>query len=266
MRPHELAAFFWDQRKTYLSYQDFPGTKPAIVYLAGLGLAASGYYPRAVVEPGLSAHRSIIIDWLGCGFSDRPEHFSYSLEDHAVAVAALLDHLTLQASIVIGHSMGGSVAIVLASQRPDLVVRLILAEANLEAGGGPFSSGVASQTEEDFVKDGYFELLQSIQSNAIEGDLGAATFLGLLRVSEPIALHRSAVGLVRGTEPIMRDLLLQLSIPIMYIAGEKSLPDPDLEMLHARGYETGVVPKAGHGMVWDNPSGFADVVSRFLSS
>jgi pimeloyl-ACP methyl ester carboxylesterase len=218
------------------------------------------------VEPGLSGYRSIIIDWLGCGFSDRPEHFGYTLEDHAATVSALLDHLHLGANIIVGHSMGGAVAIALADQRPDLVAQLILAEANLNAGGGSFSSSIARQTEEEFVKDGYLKLLQGYQTRAIEGDLIAATLLGVFRVSEPFALHRSAVGLVQGTKPVMRELLFQLSMPVMYVAGEQSLPDPDFDMLRAKGYETGIVPDAGHRMVSDNPSGFAEVVGSFLSS
>jgi pimeloyl-ACP methyl ester carboxylesterase len=40
-------------------------------------------------------------------------------------VAVMLDPAALGGVEVIGHSMGGSVAIVLASRRPDLVTRLV---------------------------------------------------------------------------------------------------------------------------------------------
>jgi pimeloyl-ACP methyl ester carboxylesterase len=43
----------------------------------------------------------VLVDFLGAGFSDAPEAFSYSLEDHARTVAALLDRLGLAASMVV---------------------------------------------------------------------------------------------------------------------------------------------------------------------
>ena len=74
---------------------DLPGRRPAIVYLTGLGLAVSGTYHRCVGDPTLGEHRALLADFLGAGFSDAPEAFSYSLEDHAKTVATLLDRLAL---------------------------------------------------------------------------------------------------------------------------------------------------------------------------
>src|SRR5213594_4345828 len=47
--------------------------------------------------------------FLGAWFSDAPEAFSYSLEDHAKTVATLLDRLALAQSTVIAYSFGGAV-------------------------------------------------------------------------------------------------------------------------------------------------------------
>jgi pimeloyl-ACP methyl ester carboxylesterase len=71
-----MEAYLDTNNQAFIRYHDFPGTEPAVVYLAGLGLASTAAYPRIVVEPGLSERRSILIDLLGCGYSDRPEHFS----------------------------------------------------------------------------------------------------------------------------------------------------------------------------------------------
>ncbi len=163
-----MDTFFLAQWQAYLRYFDLPGTGPTSVYLAGLGGAASAVYPRSVCEPGLAPRRSFIVDWLGCGYSDRPEQFSYSIDDHAATIAALLEHLRLTACTVIGHSMGGAVAIVLAAKWPDLVARLVLAEANLDAGGGMFSQSIAHQSEADFIRHGYQELLQVRRAAAID--------------------------------------------------------------------------------------------------
>jgi pimeloyl-ACP methyl ester carboxylesterase len=261
-----MEAFFLSQWQAFLRYQHCPGEEPALVYLAGAGGAATAIYPRMAAEPGLAARRSIIVDWLGCGYSDRPDQFSYSLEDHADTIAALLDHLGVKAGAVIGHSMGGAVAIALATKRADLVAQLVLAEANLDAGGGAFSSSIANQTEADFVNRGFRELIQNWQSEAVGGNSTAAIGVGMLQVAAPHALHRTCVSLVQGTHPVMREQLLKLSIPRVYVFGDASLPDIDAELLPTQGIRVAVVPNAGHGMVWDNPTGFASVLKAVLIS
>ncbi len=101
--------------KLFLRYLDLPGRRPARVYLHGLANASCSDFPRTAADPALSSNRSLLVDFLGYGYSDRPEDFGYTLEDHAGAVAGLLDHLGLTGCEIIGHSMGGSIAITLAA-------------------------------------------------------------------------------------------------------------------------------------------------------
>ncbi len=58
------------------------------------------------------------------------------MENHAETVASILDHENIKSAIVVGHSMGGTVAIILAISRPDLVSKLIVGEGNIVPGGG----------------------------------------------------------------------------------------------------------------------------------
>ena len=62
------------------------------------------------------------------------------MEDHAETVACILEHENITSAIVVGHSMGGTVAIMLAISRPDLVSKLIVGEGNLVPGGGAGTS------------------------------------------------------------------------------------------------------------------------------
>lgn len=75
--------------------------------------------------------------------------------------------------------MGGAVAIELASRRPDLVVQLILAEANLEAGGGIWSTNIADQTESEFIGNGYQELIENLRAAATNKDDTVSIALGV---------------------------------------------------------------------------------------
>jgi pimeloyl-ACP methyl ester carboxylesterase len=247
-----------DPPRAYLRYLDLPGEGLPVVWLHGLGCAASADFAPVVVSPALTGHRSLLIDFFGHGYSDSPEEFGYSLEDHAHTVSKLLDHLSLKGCAVFGHSMGGSVAITLAALRPDLVSRLVIAEGNLDAGGGLVSTGIAEQTERGFETTGHRALLEQFL-----GD-GWVTRVATFRACSPVGLYRSAVGLVRGTQPMMRERLYAFRIPRAYLVGERSLPDPEMERLASQGIHVLVVPKSGHDMVVDNPEGLAERTAEAL--
>lgn len=78
-----------------------------------------------------AGYQPIIVEPLGTGFSSRPEHGNYSFSAQAQRIAAALDSLQIRHAWVIGHSMGGAVALRLAYTRPDLVRALVSLE------GGP---------------------------------------------------------------------------------------------------------------------------------
>lgn len=255
---------FLPQWQAYIRYHDLPGAEPARVYLHGLGSASSADFPTIVAHPALRQHRSLLIDFLGFGFSDRPEGYGYSLEDHCQTVAELLDYLGLQGCAVIGHSMGGSVAITLAALRPNLVSRLVVAEGNLDPAAGTISTLIAGQTETEFKNQGLAVLMDLVAAQAREGSLSSAAYLSTLRAAAPHAIYRSAVSLVEGTRPTMRERFVALPIPRAFVFGQESMPDEDVEYLPQYGIKIFTVPDAGHGMAHDNPRGFAEAIAVAL--
>jgi pimeloyl-ACP methyl ester carboxylesterase len=264
-----LEAYLDPKAQRFIRYFDFPGDEPTLVFLAGLGLASTAIYPRVMIEPGLLGRRSIMVDMFGCGYSDRPDHFDYSIEAHAATLAGMLDSIGARQYILVGHSLGGAVAIELASKRPDLIVQIILAEANLETGGGLWSRAIADQDESDFIETGYQKSIENQRSAAMSADQAASIALGMWQVASPLAIHRSAVSVVKGTQPVMWDQLIRLSIPRTFLFGSRSLEEyeGDRELyarLEAHGIRVDVVPDAGHGMMVDNPVGFAEAINKAM--
>ncbi|WP_437007538.1 alpha/beta fold hydrolase [Streptomyces sp. enrichment culture] len=102
------------------------------MYVHGLGATSPAYFTETAVHPLLAGHRSLLVDLLGHGHSDRPATFAYTLEDHADALAEALRAAEVTGAEVVAHSMGGSVAVVLAARHPELVSRLVLVDANLD--------------------------------------------------------------------------------------------------------------------------------------
>jgi pimeloyl-ACP methyl ester carboxylesterase len=245
--------------KAVLRYHDAPGPGRPLVMLHGLGCASSCDYPRVVLDPALARRRFILIDFFGSGFSDHPADFPYTVEAHAETVVCLADTLGLESFDVFGHSMGGSVAIVVAGLLRDRVARLVAGEPNLDAGGGEFSRGIAGGGEVAYVAEGHARLMRDAAAR------GNIIWTGSMARSYPPAVHRAASSLVRGGTTSWRDLLYGLPMKRTIVFGEASLPDPDTEALPAHGVNVEIVPRAGHSMAWDNPEGLARALDRALA-
>jgi pimeloyl-ACP methyl ester carboxylesterase len=199
------------------------------------------------------------VDLMGFGRSGRPAGFDYTVEGHARALDSLLAELDLPRVCLFGHSMGGAVALSLAALEPERVAGVILAEANLDAGGGEASQEIAAQTAGQFAREGYAKLCRTVQA---EGNPWAQT----LRLASPEALHAGAVSLVAGVDPAWRDILYGLTCPRFFVFGERSLPDADFGELPRHGVEVVTIPDCGHNMAWENAGGLADGIGHCLAS
>ncbi|WP_406496325.1 alpha/beta hydrolase [Streptomyces sp. NBC_00846] len=238
-----------------------PGTSRTRVYLHGLGASSGPYFSASAAHPLSADARSLLMDLLGFGISDRPTDFGYTLEEHADAVAAALKAADAHDTDVVAHSMGGAVAIVLAARHPHLVARLVLVDANLDPvapaparPGSSSSSRIASYTEEEFLAGGREEVRDRVGPH----------WWATMRLAGPEALHRSAVHLARGTTPTMRELLLDLEIPRTYLRPLDDGPLPGEDTLIENGVRVVAVPECGHNIMLDNPEAFAEQTALAL--
>jgi pimeloyl-ACP methyl ester carboxylesterase len=243
----------FDGKGSCIRWTEMPGEEPARLYVHGLGSISAVYHAHIAARPELAGRRSLFVDLPGHGISDRPEHFGYTLEEHADALATALDAAGLTGCELVAHSMGGAVAIVLAHRRPELVSRLLLTEANLDSMPPPTagSSNIASYEEEEFVDGAHARVLENI------GPLWAAT----MRLADPRALHRSATHLRRGSNPPMREILEGLPIERVYLQGELSGQLAGSQALEASGVQVVTVAGAGHNIMFDNPDAFVAAVA-----
>jgi pimeloyl-ACP methyl ester carboxylesterase len=72
-------------------------------------------------------HRVVAIDLLGHGGSEKPDS-GYSIPNQADLVAQALGRLGVREAEVVGHSLGGVVAVALAQQSPQLVNRVVIVD------------------------------------------------------------------------------------------------------------------------------------------
>ena len=113
-------------QNTSIDY-DVSGEGPPLILIGGLGFGRWGWFKQV---PAFSRHFSTIT------FDARGERdLDGGVADLVADVVALLDHLRIRKSHVLGTSLGGFVAQELALERPDLVDRLILVCTSYGRGG-----------------------------------------------------------------------------------------------------------------------------------
>lgn len=101
------------------------GAGPDVVLLHGLADSSLGW--QFVEGPLVSAgYRVTVWDALGSGRSAKPADGDYSLDAHVARLAAVLDTVGVERAIVIGHSLGGTMALRFAHRHPDRTAALCL--------------------------------------------------------------------------------------------------------------------------------------------
>lgn len=113
------------------------GRGPSVVLVHGFG---SSLYTWKDVIAGLAVdHDVVALDLPGFGLSDRPPDLR--IEDLPRAVVGLMDRLQVRSAALVGSSMGGATAAILASRSPERASALVLVDAagfRLRPGERPF--------------------------------------------------------------------------------------------------------------------------------
>ena len=119
---------FVDVPGARLHVRDFGDThagRPAILMIHGLAGQLS-HFTYGVAGRLAAQHRVIVVDRPGSGYSTRAAGTPADLSTQAAALAALMRSLGLGPSLVVGHSLGGAVALTLALEHPQQVAGLAL--------------------------------------------------------------------------------------------------------------------------------------------
>ncbi|WNG45362.1 alpha/beta fold hydrolase [Archangium minus] len=100
------------------------GRGPTVLFIHGTPTWSFEW--RHLIRALSATHRCIAPDLLGFGLSERPEHFDYSPEAHAQALAAFVDRLGLEDFTLVVHDYGGPIALPLALEHTERVRRLVI--------------------------------------------------------------------------------------------------------------------------------------------
>ncbi|MBN2055674.1 alpha/beta hydrolase [bacterium] len=244
----------------FIQELDGLATRPPVLYLHGLG--ESGLcFERIVTHSSLTGWRHLIPDLPGYGRSAWPDK---PLTGAAVmdSVAEWLRRRGETRLIVVGHSLGGVLALLFCERHPDLVQAVIDVEGNKSPGDCTYSGQAAAHDLAKFTLSGFDALRDEVYRLGID-DPAHRGYYASLRLAHPATFHLHAAELVTASaEKTLAERLRRLQCPKFYIAGSPSGScEESLDLLAAHGVPCISIMPSGHWPFIDQPDQFAAAIS-----
>ena len=248
-----------------IHYTRTGGDRPPVIFLHGL--TANGACWTALARALQSEYDIILPDARGHGQSSAPEH-GYRYEDHANDIVGLIKALRLPPAILVGHSMGGLTAAVVASRHPALLRGLILADPTFlspEVQREVYDSDVADQHRR-YLKMSLEDVLAEARIRHPQRSLETIKLLARARLQTSLA----AFEVLTPPNPGYRQLVSAIEVPsLLVIGGPAGVVSPEaaaeLQRLNPR-LQVEQIPEAGHGLPYDHPERFALLITQSVIS
>jgi pimeloyl-ACP methyl ester carboxylesterase len=244
--------------------------EPAVFLLHGIGGGKAFWGPQLDALAG-AGYRAVAWDMPGYGDSEPIE--PYTLPELALALARLVDRIAPKRAVLLGHSMGGMVALEAWAWFPHKIAGLIL------SGTAPAFGRSDGAWQEEFLRQRLGPLdagcsMADLASSLVRGmvapdaDPAAVQFAERVMSAVPPATYREALRALMSFD--RRALLPSISVPSLALAGEVDPNAPPAvmqkmaEKIPGAMYEC--LPRTGHLASVERPAPFNDSVLRFLKT
>jgi pimeloyl-ACP methyl ester carboxylesterase len=241
-----------------LAYEDFGTGEPPLLLVHGWGTDRSLFGPLAAVAR--KTRRIVAVDLCGFGDSEAPVR-PYSIAACADDLAFLCERLGLAAAVVVGHSMGGIVALDFAARYRERVMATVLLEAMVVApdvieGLRPVLAGVRSPDFREFVARLITYLTGPTfdpeqRSRLVRGVQDCPQYV-LIAAMEAILAFDSVAAAARVTSPLL------------YVGTDVRYTDESRLRALCPQLRTEHLAACGHYFPLEVPDQLHDVIDRFV--
>jgi N-formylmaleamate deformylase len=207
----------------------------------------------------------VMPDARGHGGSSTPNH-GYRYDDHASDAVGLIRALDLSRPVLLGHSMGGMTAAVVASRASEIIRGLVLVDPTF------LSPERQREVRDSDVADQHRHALalpkSDLVANARARHPRRSAEMIELQAEARLHTRMAAFDVLTPPNPDYRDLVSAIGLPTLLVIGDSS-PVVALEMatelrsLNPR-LRVAQVQDAGHGLPFEQPERLAVVVASFL--
>ena len=245
------------------------GSGPPVVLVPGLGMAEAVWADaRRRLEP---AHRVITVDPRGSGQSEKPAG-PYTGELVAADLEAVLDAAGVERAHIVGMSMGGMIGQEFALRKPERVASLML--VSTYAAPDDWARRVLEARRELIARLGFAEQFKlavhfvfSPQAFRTIPDFIAGLEQRIADNPPDEQAYLSQLEYCLAHDAT--DRLSSLSVPTLVMTGSDDFLTSRIqgrelaELIPGARYHE--VPETSHGMVWEEPQQFAELIAEFVS-
>lgn len=232
---------------------------PTLVFLHYFGGSSRAWAETIALLAG--SYHCVAPDMRGFGASDASPAKNYSVSDYADDAADLISAITIENYSIIGHSMGGKIALALAARNPKGLRSLILL-----APSPPTPEPMLEETRAKLLAShGNRRVASETISEAVSAKLSDEVFERT--VNDNLRTSKAAwkSWLTGGSREDISPKIEQINVPVLVVAGEKdeAMTPQLLEREVVRriaGARLVVVPKVKHLLPLEVPSTVANLI------
>ena len=236
------------------------GEGPPILLLHGSGGSLAAWQ-EGTIDRLVKNHRVIAFDFFGNGFSERNASFSYGYTLWVDQAVELLRVLEIEHVTVIGHSVGGALACVLAADHPDMVDHVVTIGTGLTIEPQQFLLLVPGVGEIILANSATFADTKAERYRAVLEQ--AFTVRGTRAALLSYARRQATVDGLRLVQGVFEDI----RAPVLHVSGtlDAHIPHETARALSARTKGRFVaIEGAGHDVHIDTPDQLVAAVEAFL--
>lgn len=256
-----MKPFAIDDKENILRYLDLfsdSGNADPLVYIHGLGCASSSDYSPVVHSASYTKRRSLLVDLMGSGFSDKPNDARYDSSAQAAVLSDLIANRSLSTVNLFGHSAGAFIGIKLAQQLASRTGTLILCEPGLTDYGVAMLTEITSTTAQQFAETGFSQLLAQLKFSGTN-----EAWLGPFSIASPYAIYQWARSALEDNARPWLDELASLKATKGVILSDTAASERIAQFEQA-GCTVELVANAEHMIAYENPDGLAAAIGKLL--
>lgn len=248
-----------------ISYYVRRGSGQTVLYLHGLGTSKEDFAPSHMRKE-FEDYNLVSFDFPGCGQSTYPFSDALEIDDLLAITSLVVEQLNLDRFHLIGHSMGGLIALLYSRAFTDRVLSFVNVEGNLH----PIDCRVFSRYVNDYDPSSNEEIffLDFKKHMCQHGHIEFEIFLENLQDK---VIYRALRGYCRSivsccsSTPLM-SYFTDLQCPTAFIYGEENRDLPYLNRLRKREIPCCEIEGSNHFPFYSNPDQFFSRISAFYEN
>ncbi|MGY2372896.1 alpha/beta fold hydrolase [Pseudomonas sp. SDO524_S393] len=240
-----------------------PGERAPIVFLHGFGSTKEDY-ADIVLHRAFDGHPFVAYDAPGCGESQCADLSKINIAFLLDTALQVLAHFEIERFHLVGHSMGGLTALMLADRFPGRVLSFVDIEGNIAPEDCFLSRQIVDYPAQD--PEAFFSAFieRTRQAPAYASALYSASLRHKVRAGAVRGIFQSMVHLSDHAD--LMGKFLGLPCPRLFMYGEQNATLSYLPHIQARGVRLAPIADCGHFPMYSNPVAMWRQIGDFIKT